>query len=165
MIKFTTVLQKFADQGEKTGWTYIEIDSALASQLNAGVKKSFQIKGMLDNFKFEGKSLLPMGNGNFILAINAEMRKGLKKRIGNSVTVQMSLDTTKKPLSSDFLECLEDEPKALEKFKSLTPSHQKYFSNWIETAKTEATKTKRISMAIIALAQGFGFPEMLKMNR
>ena len=68
MITFITTIQKFEKQGEKTGWTYIEIPEAIATQLLPDNKKSFRVKGKLDNFEINGVALLPMGLGNFILA-------------------------------------------------------------------------------------------------
>ena len=62
----------------------------------------------------------------------------------------MKVDTFEKPLSVDFMECLSDEPKALEKFNSLPKGHQRYFSKWIEDAKTDPTKTKRITQRDIS---------------
>jgi uncharacterized protein YdeI (YjbR/CyaY-like superfamily) len=58
--------------------------------------------------------------------------------------------------------CLNDEPAAVQYFNSLSGSHRNYFSKWISDAKTESTKTKRIAMAVSALARGLGFPEMLR---
>lgn len=165
MIKFEAILQQFASNGEKTGWTYIEVPPAVAGKLKPGNKKSFRVKGKLDNYNYENVSLLPMGGGDFIMAINAAMRKAIKKNKGTKVKVQMQLDLSERPLSSDLMECLGDEPKALKKFKSLPPSHQKYFSNWVESAKTDSTKAKRITQSVIALAQGFGFSEMMRMNK
>ncbi|HQV55523.1 MAG TPA: YdeI/OmpD-associated family protein, partial [Chitinophagaceae bacterium] len=43
-----------------------------------------------------------------------------------------------------------------------TGSHQKYFSKWIDAAKTEPTKVKRITMAVNALAKKVGYPEMIR---
>ncbi len=164
MIKFSAILQKFVNQGEKTGWTYIEVEAELAQKLNPEVKKSYRVKGMLDSYAFDGVSLLPMGKGSFILAVNAKMRKGIKKKIGSTINVQLSIDTFIKPLSFDFIECLKDELKAQHTFEGLTQSHKKYFSNWIESAKTDATKAKRITRAIMALSLGYGYPEMIRMN-
>jgi hypothetical protein len=45
MIKFTATLLKFDKQGEKTGWTYIEIPADLAQKLKPGNKKIFRVKG------------------------------------------------------------------------------------------------------------------------
>jgi hypothetical protein len=165
MVQFTAIMQQFAEKGEKTGWTYIEIPSSLANKLIPNNKKSFRVKGKLDSYAYEGISLLPMGEGAFIMALNATIRKKIKKQKGASVKVEMQVDTKEKPLSPDFLDCLSDEPKAQEKFNSLPKGHQRYFSKWIEEAKTDATKTKRITRAVMALAMGLGFSEMLKMNK
>ncbi len=165
MVQFTAIIQKFVDKGEKTGWTYVEIPLAVALALNSTTKKSYRVSGKLDNYCYEGISLWPMGGGAFIMPLNATIRKGIKKKNGASVTIEMTLDTTEKPLSIDFLECLSDEPKALEKFNSLPKGHQRYFSKWIEDAKTDTTKTKRITQSVVALAMGFGFPEMIRANK
>lgn len=165
MIKFTTVIKKFAKNGEKTGWSYIEIPEELATELAPGIRKSFQVKGKLDKFAFQGLSLLPMGNGDFILPLNADIRKAIKKSAGADLNVTMSMDTAERKLSDDFITCLEDEPKALEYFKTLTGSHQRYFSKWIESAKTEVTKVKRITMAVKALSMKQGYPEMIRANK
>jgi hypothetical protein len=162
MIEFTTVLLQFAEQGEKTGWTYIRISSKLAQKLKPGNKKSFRVKGKLDNFAIKAVALLPMGEGDFIMAVNATMRKGIGKRKGAMVKVQIQEDKKELQVSKEFLECLSDEPKAVEYFKTLARSHQLYFSKWIEAAKTVPTRTKRIAQAVTALAKGFGFSEMIR---
>ena len=165
MIRFTTTLLKFKEKGEKTGWTYIEIPSKLAEQLNPGVKKSFRIKGKLDAYSFDALALLPMGEGNFILPLKADIRRSLKKNAGAHVQVQMALQPKGYSLDTEFLECLNDEPKALEFFNSLTGSHRNYFSKWIESAKTTETKAKRIVMAVNALVKKRGYPEMIRANK
>ena len=162
MIRFTAPMLKFDKKGEKTGWTYIEIPAVLAQKLKPGNKQSFRVKGTLDNFSFKQTALLPMGGGDFILPLNAAIRKSIRKRQGATLAVTMAVDDTPVQLSTDMLECLADEPKALAHFKSLPKSHQNYFSKWIESAKTEPTKAKRIAQAINALAQGWGFAEMIR---
>ena len=75
--------------------------------------------------------------------------------------VQLHLDRPYQ-LSADFIECLNDEPGARGFFGTLPKGHQNYFSKWIESAKTEPTKAKRIAQAVTALAKKQGFPEMLR---
>ena len=162
MIQYTTTIHRFEKQGEKTGWTYIEIPADIVQQIKPGNKKSFRVKGKLDNYKIAGIALLPMGGGSFIMAINAAMRKGIAKRHGAMLKVQLEEDKKAYQLNRDFLECLQDEPKALTAFEALPKSFQNYYSKWIESAKTEATKTKRIALAVSTLANGMSFPEMIR---
>jgi uncharacterized protein YdeI (YjbR/CyaY-like superfamily) len=68
-------------------------------------------------------------------------------------------------MNVEFMECLTDEPEALQFFNSLTGSHQRYFSKWIESAKTDDTKAKRIAQSINAFLKKQGFPEMMRANK
>jgi len=90
------------------------------------------------------------------------MRKGIGKRKGAMVKVQLQEDKTEKPTDADLLTCLQDDPDAKASWDKLTKGHQRYFSTWIESAKTDATKTKRLTMAMKALAKGWGYPEMIR---
>ena len=161
-VEYTALIKKFNQQGEKTGWTYIDIPEAIATQLLPGSKKSFRVKGWLDQYAYEGLSLVPMGGGDFILALNATIRKSIGKTKGAMVKVRMEIDTKPVIISPDLMECLQDEPKALAYFNALPPSHRKYYSNWIESAKTEATKAKRIVQALTACSQQMSYGEMIR---
>ena len=75
------------------------------------------------------------------------------------------MDEEQIKLNEDFIDCLNDEPKAMAYFQTLNKGHQNYFSKWIDSAKTELTKAKRIAMAVNALEKHWGFPEMLRANK
>lgn len=165
MVQFTTTIKQFGKQGEKTGWTYIDIPSDIAEQLLPGNKKGFYVRGKLDSFSMKPTALLPMGGGNFILTLNAEVRKKIGKKKGAMLNVKLQVDKTGYKLNEDFVACLDDDPEARKFFDTLTGSHRNYFSKWIDTAKTEPTKIKRITMAVNALAKKWGFPEMLRNSR
>lgn len=164
MIQYKTVIKKFGEKGEKSSWHYIEVPAEIANDLKKGYKKSFRVKGSLDNYKLERTSLLPMGGGNFIIPLKADIRKTLGKRKGAVVLVKLEADERPVKLNSAFLQCLADEPAALEYFNSLPGSHRNYFSKWIDSAKTEETKARRIGRAVNALALRLGYGEMLKMG-
>lgn len=165
MISFSTRILKFQNKGEKTGWRYIEISKRQAEQLKPNNKVSFRVKGLLDQYPIEKTALLPMGEGDFILPINGTIRKAIGKKEGDALKVQLELDERAIQLSSDFIKCLKDEPKAYAFFKALPKSHQNYFSKWIESAKTIQTKTKRITMAVVGLSAGQNYGEMIRANK
>lgn len=162
MVQFVTIIKKFEQQGEKTGWTYIDIPADIADTLMPGNKKSFRVKGKLDKHPVKGVALLPMGGGNFIIPLNSEMRKAIGKRHGAMLSVSLVADKETVKLSEEMLACLQDEPKALAQFKKMPPSHQKYYSNWIESAKTAPTKTKRIAMTVTAMLKKQDFGTMMR---
>ncbi|MBK9939389.1 MAG: DUF1905 domain-containing protein [Chitinophagaceae bacterium] len=165
MIQFTAIIKRFGAKGEKTGWTYFEVSSELVQQLKPGNRKEFKVKGKLDAHPVKRVSLLPMGGGMFIFVLNAALRKSIGKKHGAMVTVQLIEDKSEFVFNKDFIECLNDEPAAKEFFESLTGSHQRYFSKWIDDAKTEPTRVKRITMAVNALAKKWGYPEMIRSSK
>jgi uncharacterized protein YdeI (YjbR/CyaY-like superfamily) len=44
----------------------------------------------------------------------------------------------------------------------LPPSHQSYYSKWIESAKTSVTKAKRIIASINGFSKKQGYSEMMR---
>ena len=79
--------------------------------------------------------------------------------------VKVEVDSQSPKISKELLACLADEPKALKVFNEFSPSHKLYFSKWIDGAKTEPTKTKRIAQAVSALSRGLDFGQMMRALR
>jgi hypothetical protein len=162
MLRFTTKILQFGDMGEKTGWTYIRVPAALAQQLLPHNKKSFRVKGRLDDYSIQKIALIPMGEGDFIMALNAGIRKAIRKQKGASVRVELEVDKAVIQPPKALLDCLADEPAALAYFKGLPKSHQNYFGNWIRAARTEGTRTRRIACVVMAMVRHLTFSDMLR---
>jgi hypothetical protein len=162
MVSFTAPILQFSENGEKTGWMYIVISKKHAHQLKPHTKVSFRVKGTLDSHPIQKTALLPIGDGKFMLPINAAIRKATGKKSGDKLKVSFARDERKIILSADLMKCLKDDPEAMKFFKSLPGSHQKYFSNWIEGAKTAHTKTKRIVTCLTAFNKKMNYAEMMR---
>ncbi|MBL0341528.1 MAG: DUF1905 domain-containing protein [Bacteroidetes bacterium] len=160
--QFSATILKFSRNGEKTGWTYIDIPTDIAQMLKPGNKKSFRVKGFINGYEISFIALMPMGNGNFILPLNAAIRKGIEKREGAIVAVELKEDLSTYQIDQDLIECMEADEKAKSNFYKLPPSHRNYYSKWIESAKTDVTKAKRIVMTLEALSKGKNYAEMLR---
>jgi hypothetical protein len=165
MIEFSTAIKKFGSQGEKTGWTYIDVPANIAQLLVPDNKKSFRVKGFLDEHEISGVALVPMGGGDFIMALNASLRKQIRKDQGAILKVRLQVDHKEIKPPAELIECLQDEPKALANFNKLPRSHQNYYTKWIESAKTDATKARRIAVSVTVLATGQTFGEAMKSIR
>ncbi len=165
MIRYTTSILKFDKQGEKTGWTYLVIPADIAQQINPGIKKSYRVKGKLDNYVFSGLTILPMGEGEFILPLKLEIRKSIGKKQGAMVSVELEFDATEYEINAEFIACLKDEPAAYKIFSALPKSHQRYYSKWIESAKTDATRAKRIHSSILSFLNNQTFAELLRSQK
>jgi hypothetical protein len=164
MVTFKAEIERFAEMGEKTGWTYIFIPSVIANEIKADCKKSYRVKGKLDQIPVEGLALVPMGEGDFIISLNATLRKKLKKEKGGVVDVSLEEDTTFKiEIPEDLELCLsDDEPELLKSFLKLPKSHQNWYINWLNSAKTEPTRTKRIVRIVSAMAKDWDFGTMMR---
>ena len=165
MIRFKTTILQFKEMGEKTGWTYIKVPAALAQELKPDNKKSFRVKGKLDAHAVSGLAMIPMGGGDFIIALNAAIRKAIHKQKGATVQAELEIDSKVIVPPKDLLECLADEPRALEFFRSLPKSHQNYYGNWVKAAKTEGTRARRIARIVDAMLKKQTYGEMLRAYR
>jgi hypothetical protein len=166
MVELTGTLLQFAEKGEKTGWTYLDIPAAIACEIKPNNKLSFRVKGFLDGTTISGIALVPMGEGDFILPVKAALQKVLGKRKGSMVKIQLEIDLDFKiEMPDDLAECFADEPEALHNFNQLPKSHQHYYFKWINEAKTEATRTKRIAATLDAASKGLSYGEMIRAMR
>lgn len=167
MQSFTALLKRFDQNGEKTRWTYVDIPNEVSEVLKPGQKTSFRVSGRLDDYAIERVALIPMGRSSdsgcaFIMGINATMRRALRKEKGATIQVCIEADDSPAVLSADLMACLADDLAALAFFQTLAPGHQRYFSNWIEEAKTLDTRTKRLTQTVTGLSMGLGFGEMMR---
>ncbi len=165
MIYFETTINKYKENVEKTSWTFIEISSEIATILKPNYKRSFRVKGLLNKVVLNATAIIPIGNGIFVLPLNITIRKQLKMPVGETINVALEIEEKEYELNVDFVDCLLDVPSANNYFKTLTKSHQKYFSKWIESAKTTETKSNRIVRAINALSKKLGYSEMVKIKK
>ena len=102
MVQLTTMMKRFDSQGEKTGWTYIEVPADLAQKLKPGNRKEFKVKGKIDKHVLSRVSLLPIGGGIFIMPVNANMRKAIGKKHGAMVKVQLTEDRSEFVFNGDL---------------------------------------------------------------
>jgi hypothetical protein len=163
MVKFKTKILQFKERmGEKTGWSYIKVPAKVAQQLMPDHKRSFRVKGKLDDHPIAGMALIPMGEGDFILALKAAIRKAIRKQAGDPLEVQLEVDKKEIVPPKALLECLADEPEAQKAFMALPKSHQNWYGNWVKGAKTEGTRARRIAHIVDSLLKKMSFPEMMR---
>lgn len=166
MIVFEAEIERYEKMGEKTGWTFVFIPMEIANQIKPDTKKSYRVKGKLDEIKVQGLAFTPMGEGNFILALKASLRKELKKEEGAILQLALEEDKDFKIEMPEDLElCLMEERHCIDNFLKLPKSHQNYYINWLNSAKTEPTRTKRLTQIVIAMDKRMDFGEMMRSNK
>lgn len=156
------MIHKFSDKGEKTGWTYVEIPPDVLIKFKRKDKKEFRVKGLIDDVKVERLAVYPVGDGNFIIAINAALRKSLGKKEGATVCLKLSLDSAEALQSQELVDCLAEDQVAKKQFESLLLSQRNYFHRYIYSAKGAATKAGRIVNVINAMYKKQDFGTMIR---
>lgn len=166
MIYFKAEIERFETNGEKTGWSYIFIPQEIADQIKAHSRIGFRVRGLIDGVTVNGMSVMPVKETGFILPLNKPLRKSLRKEAGAVVELRLEFDADFKIEMPEDLEiCLAQEEGLLAHFLSMPKSHQNYFITWLNTAKTEVTKTKRLIMIVDAMAKKQDFGLMIRSNR
>lgn len=166
MVQFSAEIERFGRNGEKSGWFYLIVPGTVASQLKPGNKRFFRVRGTINGREYTGLGLLPAGDGDFILAVNASLRKALKAGLGDVLHLNVEEDTDFVITTPADLElCLSEEPHLLERFLKFNKSNRNYFINWINSAKTEPTRTRRIAMTVEAMELGLDFGGMMRRDK
>lgn len=165
MVTIKTSIKKFGKMGEKTGWSYVEISATQANKIKADYKRSYKVKGSIDEVQVSLTAMIPMGEGAFIIPLKAALRKKLGKSAGDKVVLKLEEDHKEYQLDKELILCMKEEPLAMNKFKKLPRSHQNYYSKWVESAKTPETKSRRIGVVINGILLDHTLREMLIANR
>ncbi|MDN3585418.1 YdeI/OmpD-associated family protein [Pedobacter aquatilis] len=166
MIHFECEIERFEKMGEKTGWSYVFIPNGIADEIKPGCKVSFRVKGKIDDVEISGMATTPMGSGDFIIALKSDLRKKLKKEAGDKVEIYLEEDKDFKIEMPEDLElCLSEEAHLLNNFLKLAKSHQNHFIKWINEAKTEITRTKRLALTVNAMDKQQDYGTMIRESR
>ncbi|MEJ5995312.1 YdeI/OmpD-associated family protein [Pedobacter sp. Du54] len=166
MITLQAEIERFETNGEKTGWSYVFIPQETAEQIKADNRREVRVRGFIDQISVSGMCMMPVKFDGFILPLKKSLRKALRKECGASVVLNLEFDVDFKIEIPDDLEvCLADEEELLERFLSMPKSHQNYFINWLNTAKTEPTRTKRLVMIVNAMFNRLDFGGMIRSGR
>lgn len=120
------------------------------------VKEVFGTKGQVKvKVRFDGKvdyrgSIANMGMDCHSLGITKEIRNKINKTFGDPVSVELEKDIEERIviIQTDVSGLLDINPKAKEYFNSLSYTDRKEYIQWIEEAKKEETRVKRIEKFI-----------------
>lgn len=123
-----------------------------------GTKGQIKVKAKFNGFEYCG-SLAPMGMEFHLLGIRKEIRDTIKKDIGDiiEVIVEQDLEPRIVEVPKDFKLALDNNNSAKEIFEKFAYTHRKEYVRWIEEAKKEETRNKRIAKAVEMISVGKKF--------
>jgi Bacteriocin-protection, YdeI or OmpD-Associated/Domain of unknown function (DUF1905) len=137
--------------GGKTA-TGIEVPPKVVEGLGSG--KRVAVRVTINGYTYRS-TVAPLG-GKFMLPISAENRAGAGVAAGDAVEVELEVDSAPRTVSvpPDFQKLLARDAKAKQFFESLSYSQQSWYVLWIEGAKKEETRQKRLTEAVSRLRAG-----------
>jgi len=94
--------------------------------------------------------------GEFLLGLNREVREGAGVNAGDSVEVEIGLDDAPRQIDvpESLAAALERDSLADAAFKALSYTHRKEYARWIEDAKRDETRQRRVQQALEMLRAG-----------
>ncbi|MEP7321456.1 MAG: YdeI/OmpD-associated family protein [Saprospiraceae bacterium] len=151
------LLEKFPGKG---GWTFAAIPEIMQNKNSPfGWVK---VRGAIDGIEINQYHLMPMGDGRLFLPVKAEIRKKIKKQEGDYVQVTLYPENNSIITPEEMLTCLAENPAAKTFYATLSEGEQKYYIQWIYSAKKEETKTNRMIKAVERLSTGMKMYDKLK---
>ncbi len=149
LVNSEYLLHKFPGKG---GWVYAQIPEIVQNKNNPfGWVK---VRGFIDTYELKQYKLMPMGSGKLFLPVKKEIRKKIKKEVGDYVTIKLFNDYSKLEIPEEIVDCFKNESRDIyETFLSFKEGEQKAYLDWIYNAKTDDTKVKRIVSMIERLKE------------
>ena len=100
-------------------------------------------------------SVARMG-GEFLVGVNRAVRQEAGVEAGDTVDVELALDTAPREVEvpQALADALAADREARETFDRLAYTHRKEYARWIEEAKRDETRRRRVVQALEMLREG-----------
>lgn len=146
-------MERFPGKG---GWTYASLPGIVPDRNNPfGWVK---VRGFIDRYELSHYKLMPMGYGSLFLPVRKEIRKSIGKEAGDYAEILLYREHSSYAVPEEIRSCiLLESPGLLQVLDNFTEGEQKAYVDWIQTAKTEETRAKRILDMMQRLERGLKF--------
>ena len=136
-------------QSGKTA-TGLQVPPEVVERLGSGKRPAVSVTLRGHTYR---STIAPMG-GVYMLPVSAEIRRITGVAGGDTVDVEVELDTAPREVSipSDFAAALDAEPEAPSFFQNLSYSNKQRIVLAIEQAKTPETRRRRIRQSVQTLS-------------
>lgn len=126
--------------------TGIEVPAEVVESLQSGKRAAVRVT--LNGYTY--RSTVAVYGGVFMLPVSAEVREGAGVAAGDEVEVNLELDTEPREVEvpEDLATALTRNESASARFAALSYSNKRRLVVGIESAKTEATRARRVAKAI-----------------
>jgi hypothetical protein len=119
-----------------------------------GIGNLVPVVATFDDVEYRG-SIAKMG-GPPILIVRKDVREQIGKQAGDTIDVTVALDTQPRELKvpDDLAAALNADADARRKFDDMSYSHRREYVRWIDEAKREETRGRRVQQAVEMIRAG-----------
>jgi Bacteriocin-protection, YdeI or OmpD-Associated/Domain of unknown function (DUF1905) len=116
------------------------------------------VRGTIDGHPFT--TTVSRYGGVDYLAFRREVREAAGVEVGASVTIEVELDTSERVVTvPEDLAAALGGARLRETFDRLSYTHRKEYVEWVEEAKREETRSKRVARTVDMLREGVKTPK------
>ena len=131
----------------------IVLDDESVATVGEGAKR-FPVVATVNGYTW--RTTVARMRGEFLVGLSRAVREEAGVEAGDTVDVSLELDTA--PREVEVPEALADalagDPEARNSFDQLAYTRRKEYARWIEEAKREETRERRVARALEMLRQG-----------
>ncbi len=129
------------------------LDDDQVAAVGEGAKR-FPVAATINGYTW--RSTVVRMRGEFMLGLSKEVRGNARVDAGDQVQVELELDLAQRTVEVPraLADALARDPEASAAYERLAYTHRKEFARWIEEAKREETRERRIAKALEMLRAG-----------
>jgi hypothetical protein len=130
--------------------TYVAVPEDVAAAL--GLKGRPKIRAMIAGHPYRG-SLMPMGDGTFVLGVLKAIQEAEGLKRGDTITVELEIDTAPRVIEppADLARALARDKGAKAAWEKLSYTNQREMARSIDEAKRPETRERRLAAALAKL--------------
>lgn len=150
--KFTAPMERMDG---RFAWSYVEFPHDVEKLF--GKKGNVRVKGTINGVAVD-RALMPTKSGYHIIILGGDIRRAAKiKKVGQLVQVEVWLNTepTKMDIPEELADTLDFIPEMKAAWDKLNPGMQRNMCYWVGTAKTTATRAKRVAELLRRFDSGY----------
>ncbi len=129
------------------------LDDEQVAAIGEGAKR-FPVVARVNGFQW--RTTVTRMRGEFLLGLNRDVREGAGVQAGESVDVEVELDTAPREVEvpAALASALAADAAASKRWGSLAYTHRKEYARWVGEAKRAETRERRVARAIEMMREG-----------
>ena len=131
----------------------VVLDREHVAEVGEGAKR-FPVVATVNGYTW--RTTVTRMRGEFLLGLNRAVRQQAGVEAGDAVEVELELDTAPREVEvpEALANALAKDSVACAAFERLSYTHRKEYARWIDEAKRDETRQRRVAQALEMLRQG-----------